>query len=155
MDQPVADLHDLLVVADSGSAHPAGHGSGAPSEARVPEGLGLDVQHVYYQHLSWPGAVDVDSPAGRIAANELCLKLLLVGMALDPRTAIHLRNDLELFSGIDEERGRVIRPGLEVEDVFCGSLHFWASRNALAPSMNRLDARAEDITSSAICLPAA
>ena len=122
-DVAVSYIDDLVAVADAGAAEPAGHGAVRAAEVGVADGVDIELAYVDGKHLSRFGAVDVDAATGRVTSAKLGRKLFLLRVALQPRTAVDLRLDLELLARVDVQGGLVVRAGLEVEDLFGGALH--------------------------------
>ena len=88
-----------MVGADAAAAQPAGHGAVGPYEAGVADGVDVDLAYVHDQHPARLCALDEDAATGRVAAYQLSLQRLLIGMSLEPRPPVDLSLDLELLAG--------------------------------------------------------
>ena len=113
----------LFVMTDSAAAEPTGHGAVGPAKTSKSEGLDRYLADVDRKHLSRLGPVDVNAATGGIAAPQLALQQLLIGMRLDPGAPVHLGLYLKLLACVHMKRRLVVGSGLEIKYFFRCDFH--------------------------------
>jgi hypothetical protein len=112
-----------VLLSHTARAEPARHGPGASPVVREPHRVQVDPPDMDGQYLTGRSPFDVDAAAGWVTSPYLCLKSFLVGVAFEPRAAVHLGLYFEDLSGRDVKGRFVIRTNLEIELVPGGALH--------------------------------
>ena len=103
--------------------HPARHRARAATKIREPERLSFNFADVNHKRHTRLRAVHVYAAARWIACAQQLPEPLAVRMVVQPRPTVHLSYNLKLLVGINPHRGRIVRTGLEIEDIFAGTLH--------------------------------